>query len=230
MHTTSDTILLARFHILLTEEAPIRTIQLWGVPEALLVAFEGSFDVLLVVRVSLEHFILRNQPLGTLGEKNFVAKLHRRLHLAALDEIGVGFKDGIDLFRVGNLLSFEHPTARLVDRPVSQFAVVGDLLAEFVDGHFRDLILAAVRLLVVHYLSCMAHHFFGYVNEFADISWFVVPAVPFWASSVGFLACDVVPPACDCGTPNSLLDCFFEGPTKRVTTRTTSHNKVLSVG
>src|SRR5207237_7587873 len=56
-----DTILLARFHILLTEEAPIRTIQLWGVPEALLVALQGRCHVLLVVRVSLEHFILRSE-------------------------------------------------------------------------------------------------------------------------------------------------------------------------
>src|SRR6184192_4376595 len=158
-----DTILLARFHILLTEEAPIRSSDLWGVPEALLVALEGRFHVLLVVRVSLEHFILCDQPLGTLGEKNFVAELHWRLHLAALDEIGVGFKDGIDLFRVGNLLSFEHPTARLVDHTVSQFTVVVDLLAEFADGH----ILAACFAGLLHYLSCTVHHFFGHANEFA---------------------------------------------------------------
>src|SRR5256886_7039305 len=135
--------------------------------EALLVALEGRFHVLLVVRVSLEHFILCDQPLGTLGEKNFVAELHWRLHLAALDEIGVGFKDGIDLFRVGNLLSFEHPTARLVDHPVSQFAVVVDLLAEFADGHFRDQTLAACFAGLLHYLSCTVHHFFVHANEFA---------------------------------------------------------------
>src|SRR4029077_17324980 len=32
---------------------------------------------LIVARISLEHFILRNQPLGTFREKDFVAELHR---------------------------------------------------------------------------------------------------------------------------------------------------------
>jgi hypothetical protein len=75
------------------------------VAEHFLVAFQGRFDVLFIVRVSLEHFVLRDQPLGTFGKKNFVAELQRRLHLAALEQVGVGFKDGIDLFGVGNLPS-----------------------------------------------------------------------------------------------------------------------------
>jgi hypothetical protein len=40
----------------------------------------------------------------------------------------VGFKDGIDLFGVGNLLSLEHATAGLIDHTVSQLTIVLDLL------------------------------------------------------------------------------------------------------
>jgi hypothetical protein len=51
LHTLS----LAQLHILLTEETPIRTIQLWDVAEHFLVAFQRRFHVLFIVRVSLEH-------------------------------------------------------------------------------------------------------------------------------------------------------------------------------
>ena len=41
-----------------------------------------------------------------------------------LDQIRVGFRDGIDLFGVGNLFSLEHATTRLIDHPLSHFTVV----------------------------------------------------------------------------------------------------------
>src|SRR5207253_9272665 len=66
LHTHS----LAQLYILLTEETPIRTIQFWDVAEHFLVAFEGRFHVLFIVRVALEHFVLRDQPLDTFGKKN----------------------------------------------------------------------------------------------------------------------------------------------------------------
>jgi hypothetical protein len=47
------------------------------------VACQGRFHLLIIARVSLEHFLLCDQPLGTLGEKNFVAELDRCLHFAA---------------------------------------------------------------------------------------------------------------------------------------------------
>src|SRR5256885_4015210 len=80
-----DTFLLAGLHIFLTKEAPIGTIQLWGVAEGFLVAFQGRFHLLIIARVSLQHYVLRDQPLGTFGEKNFMAELQWCLHLAALD-------------------------------------------------------------------------------------------------------------------------------------------------
>ena len=45
--------------------------------------------------------------------------------------LGPPHEDGTDLFRVGNLLSLEHTTARLIGRSVSQFTVVVDLLPKF---------------------------------------------------------------------------------------------------
>jgi hypothetical protein len=59
-----DTFLLAGLHILLTKKAPIGTIQLWGMAEGFLVAFQGRFHLLIIARVSLQHFVLRDQPLG----------------------------------------------------------------------------------------------------------------------------------------------------------------------
>ena len=48
-----------------------------------------------VRRIAPEHFILGDQSLGTFGEKYFVAELDRCTHLAALDQVGVRFEDGI---------------------------------------------------------------------------------------------------------------------------------------
>src|SRR5207244_11114768 len=122
--------------ILLTEETPIRTIQFWDVAEHFLVAFEGRFHVLFIVRVALEHFVLRDQPLDTFGKKNFVAELQRCLHLAALDLVGVGFKDGIDLFGFGNLLSLVYATEGWIVYTVSRLTLVHALLQEYRDVVF----------------------------------------------------------------------------------------------
>jgi hypothetical protein len=51
------------------------------------------------------------------------------------DLIGVGFKDGIDFFSVGDLLPLEHATPRLINYILFQRAVVVDLFAELADDH-----------------------------------------------------------------------------------------------
>jgi hypothetical protein len=48
-----------------------------GVPlmaEGLLVALQGGFHMLFVARISLQHFILGDEPLRTFREKDFVAE------------------------------------------------------------------------------------------------------------------------------------------------------------
>jgi hypothetical protein len=81
--------------------------------------------------------------LGTFREKDFVTEFGLCLRLASLDQISVGFKDGIDFFVVGNLLSIGNTTARLIDHTLSQFTVMVDFLPEFTDGHVGGQILAA---------------------------------------------------------------------------------------
>ncbi len=60
-------------------------------------------------------------------------ELHRRSHLAALDQIRVRLENGINLLRIGNLLSLEHPTAGLIDDAVTQSTVALDLLSQLLD-------------------------------------------------------------------------------------------------
>jgi len=48
-------------------------------------------------------------------------------HLAAHDQIGMGFEDREDLLGVRNLLAIENPSPRLADHPFAKIAIVGDL-------------------------------------------------------------------------------------------------------
>jgi hypothetical protein len=141
------------------------------VAEGFLVAFQERFHLLIVARVSLEHFVLCDQPLGAFREENLVAELDRCLHFATLDQIRVGFKDGTDLLGSGNLFSLEHATARLVDHPVSQFTAVVDLLPERVDGQVRNQVGATRFPSLLHYLSGAVHDLLGYSDEFAMPGW-----------------------------------------------------------
>src|SRR5258705_6008973 len=79
------------------------------------------------------------------GEEHLVTELDRRLHLAALDEVGMGFENRIELLGSWNLLAVEHTAARLIDHTGSQTTKVLDLLARFRDHHVGDHI-SAMRL------------------------------------------------------------------------------------
>ena len=87
--------------------------------------------MLFVNRISIQHFVLGDQAARAFGEEHLVAKLDRRLHLAALDEVGVGLEDRIDLFGRWYLLAVEHAAARLIDHTGSQATKVLDLLTAF---------------------------------------------------------------------------------------------------
>jgi hypothetical protein len=86
--------------------------------------------------------MLSDQTLGALGEKYLVAEFLRGAGLTALDQVGVGFEDGKEFLCVGNLLSFQHAAAGLVENAFSQLARVCNLLAEFPQEnlleHIRD--------------------------------------------------------------------------------------------
>ena len=97
----------------------------------------------LVSRVTLQHFILRDQAVRALGEEHLVAELDRRAHLAALDQVGMGLEDGIDLLGSGDLLAIEHTAARLIDHAAPQATVVRDLSPALVNGQVGKHVLAA---------------------------------------------------------------------------------------
>jgi hypothetical protein len=57
--------------------------------------------------IALKHSVLCDQTAGTFSEKDLVAKLDRFLYFPPLDQIGVGFKDRVDLLLGCNLLSLK---------------------------------------------------------------------------------------------------------------------------
>src|SRR3979409_1440724 len=88
-------------------------------------------------------FDLRDQAARAFGEEDLVAELDWRLHLAALDEVGMGFENRIELLDRWNLLAVEHTAARLTNHTNSQSTKVLDLLAHLRDRQIGDHIFAA---------------------------------------------------------------------------------------
>src|SRR6476659_1212051 len=99
--------------------------------------------MLFVDRISVQHFILRDQAARTFGEEDLMAELDWRLHLAALDEVGMGFENRIELLDRWNLLAVEHTAARLISHTGAQSTKVLDLLAHLCDRQIGDHIFAA---------------------------------------------------------------------------------------
>src|ERR1700730_2792294 len=121
--------------------------------------------MLFIVRVSVQHLVLCDQAVGAFSEKHFVAKLNRSQYLAALDQIRVGLKNGIELFGSGNLLSFEHPAARLIDHSIAQLTVMADLFSELTDGEMGNHIFAAHLLGLRKRASRALYHLLGDFDE-----------------------------------------------------------------
>src|SRR6185437_6178321 len=84
------------------------------------VMLEGRCDVDLVGRIAFQHLVVRDQALCAFGEEHFVAELDRRAHLAALDQVGMGLEDGINLLVGSDLLAEEHATPCLIDDTICQ--------------------------------------------------------------------------------------------------------------
>ncbi len=100
-----DAVLLTGVDIVLAVEAAISTIQFGDVAKYSAMTFERSLELLLVGRVAVQNLILRNQTAGAFRQKDFMTEFDRSLHLAAFDQIGVGFEDGID-FLAGSSARF----------------------------------------------------------------------------------------------------------------------------
>lgn len=87
-------------------------------------ALEGKCHVDLVGWIAPQHLVLRDQARCAFGEEDLVAELDRRAHFAALDQVGMGLEDGIDLLLGSELLTKEHTTTCLIDDTISQVAEV----------------------------------------------------------------------------------------------------------
>src|SRR6266536_4989940 len=94
--------------------------------------------MVLVGGVPPEHAILRNQPAPALGQEHLVAELHWFQHLPPLDQIGVGFENGVQFLPRWYLLAVQDTTPRLIDDTGGEVAVARDLTAEGVDSGLRD--------------------------------------------------------------------------------------------
>src|SRR5882672_466755 len=132
-----DTSMLAGLKVRFIEEAAIGAVQLRGRIKEGCVAVERRRDMDLVGGVSTEDSILSNQPPPTLGQEHFMTELHRFEDLASLDQIRVGFENGVELFLGGHLLAVKDATARLRDDSGAKLAVPRDLSAERVDRDLR---------------------------------------------------------------------------------------------
>src|SRR5215471_2502738 len=126
---------LTRRHVALAVEAAISGIQFRSMVEGLTVTPERGHHMDFIRRVPVENLILGNQADGTLGKKHLVAELDGSAHLAAHDQISMGFEDREDLLGVRNLLAIENPSPRLADHPLAKIAIVGDLRTKHVDLH-----------------------------------------------------------------------------------------------
>ena len=54
--------------------------------------------MIFVRRISIQDAVLGDQTMSALGQKDFVAKFDRLVHLAALNQVRVSLKDRVDLF------------------------------------------------------------------------------------------------------------------------------------
>src|SRR5213078_1925472 len=173
-----DAITLARCQVLFAEEAAIRAIQFRDPTKGLPMVPKGRSHMDFVGRVSLQHLVLRDQALCAFGEKDLVAELDGRAHLASLDQVGVRFKNGINLLAVGYLFAIEHAATRLIDRTAPQLAKVLDLFAEFFDGRVGKHIPAAHLASLFERRARVPHNLFGNTDEHAVCRGLLLVALP----------------------------------------------------
>src|ERR1700757_2067465 len=115
---------LARFDVRLAKKPSVRTVPIGSKAESLLMTLKRRRDMDVIGGIALKHTVLGDQTAGTFSEKDLVAKLDRLLYFPPLDQIGVGFKDRVDLLIVWNLLSLKHAAATLINHAVAELAIV----------------------------------------------------------------------------------------------------------
>src|SRR6516162_4063153 len=161
-----------------------------------------------VAGISFEHVILCDQTNGAFGKKNFVSELYRGSDLAALDQIGMWFENRVDLLGVGNLLAPEYTAACLIDHSVCQAAVVLNLFSQLSDSYVSEPMPMSSRYLPIRWSRrcAVVIRWISYIRRRAERVRSRNPLIRRRSSSSA------------------------RRPIRRVTTRTASQIKVLSVG
>jgi len=118
-------------------------------------------------RITLKHAVLGDQTAGTFSEKDLVAKLDRFLHFPPLDQIGVGFKNRVDLLIGWNLFSLKHAAPALIDDAVAELAVVIDLSSKLANDQVVHQVKTALIFCLFKYPSGIVDDLLGDPDELA---------------------------------------------------------------
>ena len=170
--------ILACFDVLSAEKASVRTVPIGSQTESLLMTLQRRCDVDVIGGITFKHAVLGDQTATTFSEKDLVAKLHRFLYFPPLDQIGVGFKDRIDLLISWNLLSLEHATAALIDDADTELAVMIDFPSKRADHQIVHQVNGALILGLFEHPSGMVDDLLGGPDELAIFTLLLGVALP----------------------------------------------------
>ena len=124
-------------------------------------------DVDVIGGITLKYIVLGDQTSGTFSQKDLVAKFDRFLYFPPLDQIGMGFKDRVDLVVVWNLLSLKYAAAALIDDAVAELAVVVNLPSKLTDDNVVQQINSAFIFGLFEYPSGIFNNLLGNPNKLA---------------------------------------------------------------
>lgn len=124
-------------------------------------------DVDVIGGITLKYIVLGDQTSGTFSQKDLVAKFDRFLYFPPLDQIGVSFKDRVDLVVVWNLLSLKYAAAALIDDTVAELAVVVNLPSKLTEDNIVQQINSAFIFGLFEYPSGIFNNLLGNPNKLA---------------------------------------------------------------
>src|SRR5262245_24890397 len=119
----------------------------------------------LISRISFQHLVLRDQTRRAFGEKYLVAELEGCAHLATLDQVSMGFENGIDLLGIGHVFSVEYAAACLINDPGCQNTIVRDLLANACNSQAGKYVFAARLAGALNDPMRIPHNLLGNTDE-----------------------------------------------------------------
>src|SRR3974377_2195064 len=159
-----------------------------------------------------------------------MAELDGRSHLAALDQVGVRLENGVDLLIIGDLLDVQPAAACLIDKRLAYPAKVLNLLAQLFDGHGSKQVPAGHVAGRFQRRSRAPYDLFGNADERAVCSKLLLVALPRRHGWISYMRRRAERMRSRKPLIRRSFSALARRVTKRVTTRTTSHNNVLSVG